>query len=130
MDNSLIFRVVIQEGKGFGFQVQALFCSVTFGKETLTTPYSIATDKHSFNSSLKWSTNKQQLRKLSAAGQGVCKVTVQRKDGSKFGWLVLDLRQAKLNNQYSKEAGAHGLHGMAEPWTPLSTGHVIMHGHT
>lgn len=110
MEDNLIFKVLVQEGKGFSGEIQALCCSATFGDTTLLTPFSVGKERHVFNCPLTWATSKQQVRRLSAAGQNVCKVVVQKKDGSKLGWVVLDLRKAKLNNQYSKEEGEVSMH--------------------
>lgn len=105
MSDNLILKVVVQEGKGFGINLQALVCAVTFGGETKQTTYSVAKDHHVWNITLQWSCTKQQLRRLSSLGQTTCKLVCMKKDESKVGWLVLDLRKAKLNNQYSKEDG-------------------------
>ncbi len=120
MDNNLVFRVQVHEGMGFGAELQALTCLVTLGDSTRHTAFSIGRDKHSFvDTPLQWSTSKQQWRKLSSAGQFFCKVVVARKangaaplqgspdkdkDLQRLGWVVLDLRQAKLNAQHKDKA--------------------------
>lgn len=128
MESNLIFRVVVQEGKGFGNELQALFCSATFGDITRNTPFSVGKDKHTWNTLLQWSTSKQQVRRLSSAGQNTCKVTVTRKDGNKLGWVVLDLRKAKLNNQYSKEEGGRCQKGRPRGMQAASCMHTAQAG--
>lgn len=94
-------------GKGFGPEIQALICSGTFAGETKTTAYSVNTDTHTWGSgsTLMWEIDdRDQLRRLQASGASSCKLSVLRKDGTRLGWVVLDLRTAKMHHQYGKHA--------------------------
>lgn len=108
MADSCLFKVEIQEGRGFGPEVQALACTATFAGEPKTTPFSVGRDAHTWNVALQWRVGKQALRRLATTGQNTCKVVVSRKDGAKVGWFVLDLRSAKLHHQYKADEGGCG----------------------
>ena len=108
MNQNLIFRIEVQEGRGYGTGVQALVCSATFAGETKPTQFSVGRDTHLWATTLQWGITKPQLRKASSVGQNTCKVVVSTKDGNKLGWLVLDLRKAKLNSLYSDKDSAEG----------------------
>ena len=73
-DDAFLFSVDLIEGRGFGFELQALSLVATFGGESKETPYSVAKDAHVWRSTLQWRVTRQQLRKLSANGQSQCKV--------------------------------------------------------
>ncbi len=120
MDQHLVFRVTIHEGVNFGRELQALVCHVTLGDSTRSTAFSVERGKHSFSSTpLQWITSSAHWRRLTSSGQFICRVTVLKKTSSaklkgspadqdltRLGWVVLDLRQAKLNKNYSKDHGA------------------------
>jgi centrosomal protein CEP120 len=102
-DEPLVLRIHVHEGRGFGGSSAtngsppiALLCSAAFCRETKSTPYSVGGDSHAWNSTLTWSISKEAARRLSS-----CKVQVLRQDGVRMGWLVLDLRSARLQQQYS-----------------------------
>eukprot|EP00798_Chlamydomonas_sp_ICE-L_P005677 gene5677-3537_t len=108
VNQNLIFRVEVQEGRGFGSQLHALVCSATFISNVKPTQFSVGRETHLWNTPLQWGLTKSQLRKASSAGQSNCKVVVSSKDGAKLGWFLLDLRKAKLNHQYKKEGEEQG----------------------
>jgi hypothetical protein len=127
IDDGLVFRVCVHEGVGFGPQLSALLCQVALGQSTRHTPFSVQRDRHTWDTTLVWSLTKQQWRRLSSTGQFVCKVSVlERESGgrpapssprpdslqglTRLGWIVLDLRRAKLNLQYDKAQGARLAH--------------------
>jgi hypothetical protein len=103
----LLLKVVVFEGKGFSSTLQALCCTCSFGGAELSTPFSVGRDVHDWQAStFLWKTSRDQLRKLSSAGQHHCKVVVTGKDAKhKVGWILLDLRRAKLNNRSSDTQG-------------------------
>lgn len=109
-----ILKVDILDGRGFGQDVQALVCSATFAGETKTSTYSVAGDCHVWNSTLLWGLDKDQLRKLQSSGVSNCKLTVLRKDGVRLGWVVLDLRTAKLQHQYKKDPAGTSVVGQTQ----------------
>jgi centrosomal protein CEP120 len=105
-DDVFIFRLDIIEGKDFGFDVQALRCSIVFGGERKDTPFSVAKDKHIWNFTLEWRATRQQIRALQASGKSQCKITVLKKDQEKsLGWVLLDTRKAKLNSVHNDQEG-------------------------
>ncbi|GAX73423.1 hypothetical protein CEUSTIGMA_g875.t1 [Chlamydomonas eustigma] len=105
-DDVFVFRLDIIEGKDFGFDVQALRCSVVFGGEQKDTPFSIAKDRHIWNFTLEWRATRQQMRALQASGRSQCKITVLKKDQDKsLGWVLLDTRKARLNSVYKDQEG-------------------------
>ena len=73
-DDAFIFSVDLLEGRGFGFDLQAVSLQANFGGEAKETPFSVAKDAHVWRCTLQWKVTRQQLRKLSAAGQSHCKV--------------------------------------------------------
>ncbi len=93
-----VFRIHVHEGKAFGNSPQALACSVEFVGLTKATPYSVATDTHTWNSSLVWSVDKELARRITSV-----KLNVLRRDGQRLGWVVLNLRNAKLQHTYRRE---------------------------
>jgi hypothetical protein len=108
----LVLRVVVFEGKGFGNTLQALRCTASLGEAELSTPFSVGRDVHDWHAAvLSWKTlSRDHLRKLSSAGQYHCKVVVTGKDArDRVGWVLLDLRRAKLNNRSSDTQGKHCL---------------------
>ena len=118
------FRLEVLEGKGFGSEPQALLCSARFNHITKTTPYSVSSDSHGWNSTLLWSLTPEELRKLQSSGANSCKLTVMRKDGHQLGWAVIDLRSAKLKHQYKAESS--GKH--EELQLPCCTSTVLVMG--
>lgn len=105
-DDKFVLRVELQEGRGFGFELQALSCTATFGGEAKSTPFSVGKDAHAWHSTLQWRVTRQQLRALSNSGQAQCKVTVNKKGQDRaLGWFVLDTRKARLNADYKKTDG-------------------------
>lgn len=98
MDRQL-FKVHVHEGRGFGSAPQALICSATFAGEAKTTSYSVASDCHTWNSALAWALDKDAARKATS-----CKLNILRKDGLRLGWVLIDLRAAKLQHQYNKDS--------------------------
>jgi hypothetical protein len=97
------FHLEVLEGRGFGPDPQALLCTGKFNNTLKTTAYSIGTDAHAWQSSLMWHLTADQLRKLHSSGAVNCKLTVLRKDGTRLGWAVLDLRAAKLASHYQAD---------------------------
>ena len=75
-EDAFLFSVELVEGRGFGFELQAVCLSATFGGESKDTPFSVAKDAHVWRSTLQWRVTRGQLRKLSASGQSQCKVGV------------------------------------------------------
>lgn len=57
-----------------------------------------------WNCQLEWALSAAQLRALEAAGGGQCKLTFALEDGRRLGWVVLDLRSAKLAARHSRKA--------------------------
>ncbi len=104
-ERSYILSVTLQEGKGFGPDVQAIVCAATFAGETKLTPYSVGRDAHVWNTTLQWRLTLDHFRRLSAQGQKDCKVVLTTKDGTKLGWFLVDVRAAKLQAQYKKDEG-------------------------
>jgi hypothetical protein len=149
-ERSLLFRVHVREGVDFGPELQALTCKVTLGSSRRWTPCCMQRDRRaSFDTLLQWAVTRQQWRRLSSQGQFFCKVEVfQHKPGAggagqggggaiasnngdtpqpgtadkPLGWVVLDLRQAKLNHQYNKDQGVfpNGWRGATLCTTPLA----------
>lgn len=119
-----MFRVHVYDGINLGPDLQALVCQVSLGDSTRSTAFSVGRDKHSFAATpLHWSTSQSQWRRLASSGQFTCKVTLYKKTSSgklhgspseqdltRIGWVVLDLRQAKLNKQYNKDHGRSRTH--------------------
>jgi hypothetical protein len=95
-----LFRVTVLEGRGFGSDVQALRCVATLAGEAKETPWSVGGDAHAWNSTLLWEV---EARTASSSVSGA-KVAVHRKDGACVGWVVLNLRAAKINHQYGRGA--------------------------
>lgn len=93
-----VFQIHIVEGKGFGSAPQALQCSAALAGEAKATPFSVSTDAHAWNSMLAWTLERDEARHAKS-----CKLSVTRKDGLRLGWIVLDLRSAKLQHQYKTE---------------------------
>ena len=122
-----VFSVVIHEGRNFGPDIQALVCAATFNGETKATPFSVASERHRWACALQWAVGgRAALRRMQSAGGGgaSCKVAVQRKDGSRVGWVVLDLRSAKINGQRGGSGGGGAAGGDGErPSGPPGAAH-------
>jgi len=103
MSERVVLRVHVHEGRGFSSDPQALVCSAAYGGITKTTPYSISGDVHSWNTTLAWDVDKEQARKATT-----CKLSVLRKDGLRLGWVMVDLRAARLQHHHKRNPqGAH-----------------------
>ena len=117
----------MHEGRYFpGPEVHAVRVAATFAGDTKYTQYSISREQHAWGTELKWLINKAQLRRLSSVGQNSCKLVVWAKKGDtdqeKLGWLILDLRSAKLNKHYHQAEPStgtwHNLSGGLRPSDP------------
>ena len=90
-----VFRVDVLDGRGFGSDPQALLCSASLAGDTKSTPYAVNhADSHVWNSILAWGMDADAARKATS-----CKLSIVRRDGIRLGWVVLDLRAAKLPHQ-------------------------------
>lgn len=105
-ERNYILSLHLQDGKAFGPDAQAVLCSATFAGDTRVTPYSVGRDTHVWNVTLQWRLALDHYRRLTSLGQKDCKVVLSTKDGEKLGWLLVDLRAAKLAHQYKKDEGA------------------------
>lgn len=109
-----IFRVTVHEGRGLGApgpsgpgnELQALAVTASLAGEVKATPFSVGADAHRWGAALEWGLDARALRRQSISGGGAapthCKLSVERRDGRRLGWVVLDLRTAKMNAQYGR----------------------------
>lgn len=102
---TFVLKVKIIDGRGFGPDIQALCCTAVFANDSRPSTYSVGRDLHVWNADLSWSITKQQLSRLTSMGSNSCKCNVHLQDGTKIGYFVLNMRQAKLQHQYKKEEG-------------------------
>lgn len=108
MSGNYIFKLDVLEARGLGPELQALCASANFAEEGKATAYEVASDAFTFGTTLQWVVTKPKLRKMANSGTNTCKVTLLRKDGTKLGFVVLDLRTAKLQHEYKDKKGSGG----------------------
>lgn len=48
---------------------------------------------------LQWTIDSEKLRRAAAKGAGNCKVKIESEEGAMHGWVVIDMRSARLNVQ-------------------------------
>lgn len=108
MNDNFVFKLDVLEAKGLGPDLNAVLTTATFANQPQNTAYSVAGDHHIWNTTLQWNVDKQQLRRLASVGANTCKVQLATKDGTKLGWVVIDLRSAKLQHSYKKDPKSEG----------------------
>lgn len=107
MSPNHLLKVDIVEGRNFGSSSDGFYCSALFASEAKETALSSGpTENPVWKTVLQWGVDNKHLRELNSTGNSTCKLTFAASDGRKIGWVVLDLRTARLNHsKKSKKSG-------------------------
>lgn len=98
--------VQLGSGRNFPSHGEGLACVATFGGQTQQSAPAVGSGAHpAWHAAFVWELEPRELRSLEASG-ALCKLDFVRADGRKVGWLVLDLRAAKLNARRAGYAGS------------------------
>ena len=95
-----VFTVRINEGRKFPKEISGVLLSATFAGETKFTSVVKGSTRTKFESTLQlaWEVDSEELRHVGNSGTTACKLTASDvSNGNSLGWVVLDLRTAKLN---------------------------------
>lgn len=107
-----VFEVRIFQGRRFPRELSALLLSATFAGETKFKSVVKGTTRTAWNSPLQlsWQLDTEQLRAVNNSGNCNCKLTCSDvSNGNSLGWVVMDLRTAKLNGA-KRDAGEGAQH--------------------
>ena len=85
-----LLRVRVLGDRGFSSEWGKLTASVSFAGDVKSAPLGGEA------SLLFGPISRPELRKLRATGAGECKLTVMGESGERLGWVILDLRSARL----------------------------------
>eukprot|EP00887_Chlorella_sp_A99_P007284 scaffold2.g7284.t1 len=103
-------RLCVRVGRGRDFPPQAgedLVCVATYrGQVQRSAPATGGPVEPAWDATYEWEVEPRELRGADAGAGSQCKLEFERADGRKVGWVVVDLRSAKLNARRPGFAGA------------------------
>jgi hypothetical protein len=94
-----LLTVEIIEGRNFAFDSSPVTAIAVFANDTKSSLASRGSPGAPlWDSVLQWRVSSKKLRELSSLGTSHCKVSFGDLEGRRLGWIVLDMRTAKLNH--------------------------------